>query len=191
MLAQYRLGDGSVVDLGQIGGWEAGTSRLKLGGVTAVGEFYAEASRGLLSVREDGTTIDPTSLGLEESYVDCSDCPRLYTITPNGQRLAWLDGNSLVVVDLGTGAEVQRAGVPGDLAASVDDIALSDNIAVLNRTDGRRFVGQCRDRRPRRRRPRLHRRAHPRLRRPLIRSSTTRPQTRTKGRPSRAGPSCS
>ena len=134
VLAQYRLGDGSVVDLGQIGGWEAGTSRLKLGGVTAVGEFYAEASRGLLSVREDGTTIDPTSLGLEESYVDCSDCPRLYTITPNGQRLAWLDGNSLVVVDLGTGAEVQRAGVPGDVAASVDDIALSDNIAVLNRT---------------------------------------------------------
>ena len=141
VLAQYRLGDGSVVDLGQIGGWEAGTSRLKLGGVTAVGEFYAEASRGLLSVREDGTTIDPTSLGLEESYVDCSDCPRLYTITPNGQRLAWLDGNSLVVVDLGTGAEVQRAGVPGDVAASVDDIALSDNIAVLNRIDGRRFVG--------------------------------------------------
>ena len=84
---------------------------------------YAEASRGLLSVREDGTTIDPTSLGLEESYVDGSDCPRLYTITPNGQRLAWLDGNSLVVVDLGTGAEVQRAGVPGDVAASVDDVA--------------------------------------------------------------------
>ena len=133
VLAQYRLGDGSVVDLGQIGGWESGTSRLKLGGVTAVGEFYAEANRGLLSVREDGTTIDPTSIGLEESYFDCSDCPRLYTITPNGQRLAWLDGNSLVVVDLGTGAEVQRAGVPGDVAASVDDIALSDNIAVLNR----------------------------------------------------------
>ena len=28
---------------------------------------------------------------------------------------------------------MQRAGVPGDLAASVEDIALSDNIAVLNR----------------------------------------------------------
>ncbi|MGD9703924.1 MAG: hypothetical protein AB7Q42_21255 [Acidimicrobiia bacterium] len=133
-LAQYRLGDGTVVNLGTIGGWEASTSRLKLGGVTAVGEFFAEASSGFMSVREDGTTIDPASIGLEDSYDDCGDCPRRFTITPNGQRLAWLDGNSLVVVDLGTGAEVQRAGVPGDIAASVADIIFSDGIAVLNRS---------------------------------------------------------
>jgi hypothetical protein len=133
-LFEFRLADGSTVELGPVGGWEAGTSRLHLGGVTVVGEYFAEATSGLLSVRQDGTTIDPRSLGLEEGYDDCSTCPRRFTITPNGQQLAWMDGNELVVVDLGTGAEVKRAGVPGDLAAAVADISLFDGIAVLNRT---------------------------------------------------------
>ena len=53
---------------------------------------------------------------------------------PSGQQLAWLDGNELVVTDLGTGAEVLRAGLPGDMASTVSDISLNGGIAILNRT---------------------------------------------------------
>jgi hypothetical protein len=133
-LHQFTVADTSIVDFGQIGGWEAGTSRIHIGGVTNVGEFFVEASSGLLSVRQDGTSIDPASVGLEESYADCATCPRRFSITPSGQQLAWLDGNELVITDLGTGAQVLRAGLPGDMANTVSDISLDGGIAILNRT---------------------------------------------------------
>ena len=134
-LVWYRFDDGSTLDLGPSGGWEEGTGRLHIGGVTIVGEHFAEVVSSLFSRRPDGTQIDPASLGLEPQYVDCSTCPRRFTISPNGQRLAWIDGNELVVVDLGTGAEIHRAGLPGDLGATTADVTLGNNdLAILNRT---------------------------------------------------------
>ena len=51
----------------------------------------------------------PADLGLEESYNDCGDCPRGFTVAPDGGTFAWIDGDELVVHVLGGGSEERTA----------------------------------------------------------------------------------
>ena len=96
-LLELDLGAGSLVQIGQVGGWETGLSRLHLAETgIIVGERYDEAVRSFYSVRLDGTQgLSAADLGLETNYLDCTDCPRLYTISRDGSILAWLDGTHL------------------------------------------------------------------------------------------------
>lgn len=133
-LYAYELGGiGSVLELGQIAGWEGGTSRLHLAtNGLIVGEAYGEAVHSLLVMALPESPAEafadqlrPGLLGLERSYFDCTDCPRRFTTSTDGSLLAWLDGDEIVRVPLGPdgtpgeptrkAAPVGAAGFPADL----------------------------------------------------------------------------
>jgi hypothetical protein len=118
-----------------VGGWEFGTSRLHLATTgLIVGEESAGASRGIFidDVPIPGRASPlptPADLGLEESYGDCSICPRTFTVSPDGRTIAWIDpaddgtANDLVVRSLDDGAESRSTlheDVPATLLADID-----------------------------------------------------------------------
>jgi hypothetical protein len=91
------LDAGSLAQIGQVGGWESGLSRLHLSETGhVVGERYDEVVRSFYSVRVDGApALSAADFGLERDYVDCTDCPRLYTISRDGSTVAWLEGTHI------------------------------------------------------------------------------------------------
>ncbi|MGB3737173.1 MAG: hypothetical protein WA964_19625 [Ilumatobacter sp.] len=89
----------------------------------------------------------PAELGLSTGLVDCTNCPRAYTIDNEGRHIAWREGPDLIVVDLDDPARrvVTRSVVPDlgsdDLTLSIDGIALdgdtvSEGFAAFNSSDG-------------------------------------------------------
>lgn len=131
VLLVLNLEAGALMEIDRVGGWETGLSRLHLAETgLIVGERYDEAVRSFYSVRVDGSAgLSATDFGLETEYVDCSDCPRLYTVSRDGATVAWLDGTTLVrrgvdplavfpVVDLGQWAlDASDLSIGADLAA--------------------------------------------------------------------------
>lgn len=119
-----------------IGGWEAGTARLHLADGLIVGEWSSEAVTGPLLLDFDGNpAIDPASVGLEEEYVDCADCPRRFAVSSTGDRLAWVERGIVVVYDLPAGrraAEFSLGSVP---SVAVDAVEIAGDAVVLNPID--------------------------------------------------------
>ncbi len=128
----------SLVQIGEVGGWEAGLSRLHLAmtGVI-VGERYDEAVRSYFSVRVDGSAATTAAdLGLERSYVDCNDCPRLYTISRDGSTLAWLEGTHIERRSLFGGDFGMPSVELGDLTGApleATNLSISAEVAVYDR----------------------------------------------------------
>jgi hypothetical protein len=131
------LDAGSLTQIGQVGGWESGLSRLHLSETgVIVGEAYDGASRSLfVKAIDSGPTFGPSNLGLLESYSDCSDCPRLYTISRDGSTVAWLDGTTLVRFSLGDiempPIELGDSNGGGQLRAT--DLSIGSDVAVYDR----------------------------------------------------------
>ena len=122
-LFEFSLDTMSPKSLDLIGGWESTTSRLTYGDTMIVGEYYSEASSGPLFLTLNGISIDPNDLGLSDTYVDCSTCPRLFTTDRTGTRVAWfepsLSQEGLVVVfDLPTGRRIAEVRIPSGLPVS-------------------------------------------------------------------------
>jgi hypothetical protein len=136
-LVLVALDDGAVTPVAPVGGWEAGTSRLSLGADgSIVGEYYVEATSGPLMLRTDGSPlIDPASLGLEGQYSDCATCPHLFSVSPDGRRIGWIENGALVVVDAANGRRQLDGPLPPDLAEHVTGLEIGANELVLNRSD--------------------------------------------------------
>lgn len=127
----------SLEEIDQVGGWEAGLSRLHLATTgLIVGETYSEATRSFYAVRVDGASaMSAADLGLEPNYYDCNDCPRLYTISRDGSTLAWLEGTHIerrALVGDGVLPPVELGDLTGGpLEAS--DLSISADVAVYDR----------------------------------------------------------
>jgi hypothetical protein len=137
VLAVVALDTGNVsVVSDQFGGWESGSSRMHLAETgVIVGEEYNSAERALAVYLVGGeSTIDAPSLGLQPAYFDCSDCPRLYTISRDGSKIAWLDGTQLVQRPL-KGARPERVDL-GALADEATDLELGDGLVLIDRDSG-------------------------------------------------------
>jgi hypothetical protein len=121
----------TVIDA-EFGGWEQGYSRMHLAeNGLIVGEYYQEVVRQFVSYSEVSQPgISAADLGLESSYTDCSDCPRLYTVSRDGSRLAWLDGTMLRLATPGLTAEEQFD--LGDVALQATDLELGNGFVVLS-----------------------------------------------------------
>jgi len=123
-----------------IGGWEFGTDRLHLATTgLIVGESQSEASHGIAMYAVPGSPAEvagPPSaadLGLENSYSDCSDCPRSFTVTPDGRTIAWVDSTrGLVAVSLGPPVSEQDVLVRVRRAGAVRDLDVGESAAVLS-----------------------------------------------------------
>ena len=122
-----------------VGGWERGVSRLSMSNTgLVVGEAYDGVTGRLFAIGglfgSDPTGLDPTTLGLDDSYSDCNDCPRLYTIDQSGGTVAWLAGTVLVRWSIESAAVIDRT----DLGSSeqlghIDGIDISGDVVVLDR----------------------------------------------------------
>ena len=125
---------GSLEQIGSVGGWEEGISRLHLAeNGLIVGEWYSGVSRGLFLITVGGDVpLDHTDLGLESQYDDCGDCPRLYAVSRDGSTIAWLDGTTLVRFSL-----VDSTALPvvdlGGFALDATDLSVAGNVAVFDR----------------------------------------------------------
>ena len=86
------------------GGWEFGTGRLHLATTgLIVGESTSGVTRSLYVAAVPGSEAagglpSPADVGLEEQYSDCLDCPRAFTVAPDGGTLAWIDGDRRLVI---------------------------------------------------------------------------------------------
>jgi hypothetical protein len=119
-----------------IGGWEFGTSRLHLATTgLIVGEASSEASHSIAILAVAGSPAAaalPTAaaLGLEDSYSDCNDCPQTFSVAPDGETVAWIDGatNQLMRVPVAGGTPESVVEVPEERFADLD---YNDDRAVL------------------------------------------------------------
>lgn len=106
---------GAPTDLGVVGSWESGPSRLHLAGdglivgttvdSTQSALFVAAVSGSTAADYVDGLT--PASLGLEEAYEDCAGCPSSFTVDSAARTMAWVSEDGMTRVPLDDG-------VPGD-----------------------------------------------------------------------------
>lgn len=130
----YDIRTASITDLGEIGGWEFGTSRLHLGGGLVGGTWYSEASHGLYLVGVDGTDrAEPARFGLEASYFDCgAECPNTFTVDDAGALLAWVDDGVATFADVASGAVLATLAVPGGVYT---DAEIDGSTLLLARPD--------------------------------------------------------
>ena len=124
-----------------IGGWEFGTSRLHLATTgLIVGETSGEAIHEIEFLAVPGSPAAaaalPTAaaLGLEDSYSDCNDCPYRFSVAPDGETVAWIDGatNQLMRVPVTGGTAEPIVEVPAEYFADLD---YNDDGAVLSWPD--------------------------------------------------------
>jgi hypothetical protein len=122
--------------VGEVGGWESGISRLHLAETgLIVGEDRAEGFSGLFSQRIDGTPpLTAADLGLEADFVDCgsTECRRLFTISRDGSTVAWLEGTTLVRRALDTLAAFPAVDL-GESALDATELSISADVAVYDR----------------------------------------------------------
>jgi hypothetical protein len=121
-----------------IGGWEFGTGRLHLATTgLVVGESWAEATHSLAIYAVPGSSASEAAvpnaadLGLDETFVQCLECPRGFTVTSDGQTIGWVADGGVVTVSLGsaTGEAAAVGGVPSGI---VTDLDLTDTAALLS-----------------------------------------------------------
>jgi hypothetical protein len=125
------------VELGQFSSFEGGVSRLHLATTgLVVGEAFESATHRLGVFAVPGSPAassllpTPADLDLEDSYSDCTDCPRRFTVSPHGTVFAWLhrspgvNGQTQLVVHPIDGSPEQRFDpFPDDLNTTfIDDL---------------------------------------------------------------------
>jgi hypothetical protein len=112
-----------------IGGWELGTGPLHLASTgLIVGENGSGASHGIAILAVPGSPADvagvptPADLGLQPSYGDCTDCPHAFSVSSDGQTVAWIDGatDRLTRVPVAGGPPEQVVEVPAERFADLD-----------------------------------------------------------------------
>lgn len=151
-LSDFEPGEFGEVSLGQIGGDEFGTTRLHLArNGLVVGETSADVPGGLFAGNLLGSPPPPleppmptlAALGLEGRTGDCALCPDLFTVTPDGSTVAWMEGQAIVLHDLASGEQRRLSsdavGHMIDGTSRIDlDVALADDgtvVATLSYSD--------------------------------------------------------
>ena len=130
-LFALSLNTGLTTSFGMIGGWESGTSRLSFGSNIIVGQFSAEADSGPFFLHLDGYTTNPNDFGLADSYDNCIVCPSKFAIDPNGQHIAWVEADLLVVIDRTSATRVAEIPLPKGLYTSISSLdVLGDQILI-------------------------------------------------------------
>ena len=123
---------GGRTSLGIIGGWEEGPSRLSYGAGFIAGEYFSEIGTGPYFLSLDGVTVNPNDFGLAEEYEWCDVCPGNFATDPSGTRIAWVEGDLMVVFDRNTGNRIAEARLPAGIGVDVDSLELLGNTVIVN-----------------------------------------------------------
>ncbi len=121
--------------IGVIGDWETGPDRLSIGGNIIAGQVWSQIERSPLIIDRSGTRIDTTRYGLGDNFVDCATCPAAFAVDDKGSRLAWIEGDLVVVIDTTTASRVAEFSLPAGLGANVDSLQVGDNTILVNAYD--------------------------------------------------------
>ncbi len=126
--------------------WDSRISHLTVGNGLLVGELIDEsatsesANRPLLvrftEVGDGSVTtdvIDPTPFGLADSYSECFVCPRVFGIDSSGQRIGWIEGDLLVIVDVASLQRLLLVPLPQGTGERVASIEIGSTGVLLNR----------------------------------------------------------
>jgi hypothetical protein len=146
-LHRRALDGGEVVDLGEVGGWEASSGPISVGGGIVARQWYGEAhSRFDFGRADDGTpvAVPASPYGDDETCVDDIRCPSLVTIDRDGSRIAFVEGVmeggivvgwDAVVLEAGTGDEVLRVRLPLWEGLRLHSLDLGADHLLVNRVD--------------------------------------------------------
>lgn len=95
-----------------VGGWEAAPQRLHLGANgMVVGDLRSGPGLSPLLVNVDGSP-HPFAERFDASYPNCMVdrlCPHGFAVSKDGTRVAWIEGRTVIVVDLATDARTEVA----------------------------------------------------------------------------------
>lgn len=128
--------------------WRSTLSHLTIGDDVLVGEILDESSSGeitnrpvLLNLVESDDRIDtvvipPTPFGLADSYSGCFVCPRVFGVDQDGRRLAWVEGDLLVIVDLASRQRLLTVSLPQGTGERVASLEIGATGVLLNRRLG-------------------------------------------------------
>jgi len=139
-LRRYDIADRDVVELGVVGGWEAGAFPVSVSSQLVLLNWFAEAVSGMdftdLAGNAAAVAADPSGEG---GFVDCSVCPRLGELSQDGSQLVYFEVvegiGAAVIRHVASGAEIRRVdlGPVGEWTPVSFD--LSANHLVVNRSD--------------------------------------------------------
>jgi hypothetical protein len=138
VLLSLDLSTGAVTQIADFGGWEESSSRLHLAtNGLIVGEVRLSADRRLFSASIGGAVaLTPADLGVKESYNDCLDCPRLYSVSRDGSVVAWLAGSTLKRRAWIGDSTLLPDVVVGDPAGAASDLDIGRDSAALDQSEG-------------------------------------------------------
>jgi hypothetical protein len=121
-------------------------AHLTFGGGYVVGEVVDESSPTdianrplLLQITDspDGTigaeTIAPAPFGLADSYSECFVCPRVFGVDGTGERLGWVEGDLLVIVDIASKQRLLVVSLPQGTGERVVSVEIGADGVLLNR----------------------------------------------------------
>ncbi|MFM8531831.1 MAG: hypothetical protein ACKOD2_19570, partial [Ilumatobacteraceae bacterium] len=79
-----------------------------------------------------GPTPDPRTFGLASSYDECTVCPSLFAISPDGTELAWVEGEFVVIADTATGEQKAALALPRQLGSQAISIDVGSSGVIVN-----------------------------------------------------------
>ena len=129
------LAGGTPTDLGLIGGWESGTSRVQASpdGVL-VASFSESVTTSYWTATLPGATASAPSadaLGIAASTSECEACPRVFGWSTDGSAITWLEGNTVVIHSAATGSQARI-----DITPYQQEAARVTDVDVAVGTDG-------------------------------------------------------
>lgn len=125
--------------------WRSTITHLTLGDGIVVGDIVDESSPAdvgnrplLLEILDspDGAItsepIAPTPFGLADSYSECFVCPRVFGVDTSGERLGWVEGDLLVIVDIASKQRLLLVPLPRGTGERVVSLEIGTNGVLLN-----------------------------------------------------------
>lgn len=126
--------------------WRSTIAHLTFGDGIVVGDVVDESSPADVGNRPlllglvdspDGTvtteSIAPAPFGLADSYSECYVCPRVFGVDTSGERLGWVEGDLLVIVDIASKQRILLVPLPQGTGERVVSLEVGANGVLLNR----------------------------------------------------------
>lgn len=121
-------------------------SHLSLGGDLIVGEVVEQATDGRVTNRPlllrladssdgsiDVSNVSATPFGVADSYTGCFVCPRVFGVDNSGERMGWIEGDLLVVIDVASTQRLLLVTLPQGTGEQVMGIEIGERSVLLNR----------------------------------------------------------
>lgn len=125
--------------------WRSAISHLTFGDDYVIGEVIDETNPEIIGNRPfmlrladsaDGSittdTVPPSPFGLADSYSECLVCPRVFGVDSTGERLGWVEGDLLVIVDIASRQRLLVVSLPRGTGERVSSLEIGPNGILLN-----------------------------------------------------------